>query len=145
MMNTAVIYASMTGKTKKVANAMAEALGTRALPAKEAGQVEADLLLLGSGVYGGNLSPDIEAFARSLDPGRCKKAALFTTSVTGAAASGPLRQILEEKGIPVLEEEFSCLGRFLLVCRMGHPNSEELSAAAAFAKACAASLSDGEA
>lgn len=143
-MHAAVVYASMTGKTKKVARAMAQALGTRAVPVKEASPAQAELLLLGSGVYGGRLSPDLEAFAKTLDPGKVKRAALFTTSVTGAADTAVLRRILEEAGIPVEKEEFSCFGRFLLVCRTGHPSKDELSRAADFALQCAGTQSPAQ-
>lgn len=137
-MKVAVVYASMTGKTKKVAKAMAAALGVKAVPVKEAAQCkEADLLFLGSGIYGGKLSPELLEFAKTLQPDRVKKAALFHLSATEAAAPPDLRDILTQQGIPVEEEEFSCAGSFLFFMRMGHPTKEELAAARDFAVRCA--------
>ena len=87
-MKAAVVYASMTGKTKKVAKAMAAALGVKAVPVKEAAQCkEADLLFLGSGIYGGKLSPELLEFAKTLQPDRVKKVAAVSPERYGSSSS----------------------------------------------------------
>ena len=134
-MESLVVYFSRGGKTKKVAEAIAQELGCTAIDIKQEtpDPSEADMLIIGSGNYGGNTDKTLRTFINNLQPSTVKKAAVFATS------GGPdpkvisvLQQALEAKGYNVVSS-FKCRGKFLLLNR-GHPNEEDLKSAKAFAR-----------
>jgi flavodoxin len=135
-MRIRVIYASQTGNTKKVALAIASALGVEAESvASAAAPIEAELLFLGGAVYATHdhgLRPELAAFVAALDPARTGKTALFCTGFE-ERAPGILRGLLARRGIRVAEPAFFCKGRFLLF-NMGHPDAVDLEAAGDFAR-----------
>ena len=136
-MEARVIYSSLTGNTRRLAQAMARALGVTAQRARDVRTLDgADLLLLGSGVYAGRPG---RAMARLL----CRsetlsgvKVALFATYGGSPDHLERMARAVEEKGAQVIGR-FSCRGRdwfaLGLVAR-GHPSSAEIDAAAAFAR-----------
>ena len=138
-MDAKVFYASKTGNTKKVAEAIAGALGSRAqrITGSESG-VEAAVLFLGAAVYAtedhGPL-PEVLEFLGRLDPASVKEAAVFTTGFKEGDACGKLRGLLERRGLRVRKESFFCPGRFFLFFNFGRPNAEDLKGAMEFANA----------
>lgn len=132
-MKTMIIYFTKSGHTKEIADAMAKEIGITAQSIGENPQVEAvDLLLIGTGIYGGKPSPELEVFLGRLNGKSVKKAVLFSTSMAGIPQSKRVREVLQEKGIEVADEEFSCKGKFLFFSA-NHPNNADLQAAAQFA------------
>ncbi len=143
-----VFYASVTGNTRKVADAIASAVGTKAesIGSAEA-PVEADLLFLGAAVYATSdhdIKPEMRRFIEGLDPRRIGRAAVFCTGFEDRARP-ILRDLLTKKGIPVAAESFFCKGKFLLF-NLGHPGSADLEDAGHFARKIsgAASSKKGE-
>ena len=134
-MNKVVIYASMTGHSKKIALAIANELGIEAYNVKNKPILEdIDLLFIVGGIYGGNSSPNlIEYLNNDIKAEHIKKVALLTSSASKKAKQTDTRDILTKKGINVLEEEFTCKGAFLLI-GLGHPNKGEIADAVEFAK-----------
>jgi flavodoxin len=135
-MKPLVIYASRGGKTRKVAEAIADELGCKA--SENSGGVvdvsDVDLLLIGSGTYGGNPDPKLLEFINSLPMKESGKAAVFVTSAGPEPKSlAVLKNALEGKGYIVLST-FSCRGQFLISNR-GHPNADDLQNASKFAGA----------
>ncbi len=132
-MRIAVVYASKTGHSKKIAGAVADTLGVPCADIRDKAAVgNTDLLFIAGGLYGGQSLPEMLAFADGLEPGSIKQAVLLTSCATKTARQETLRQHLEARGIPVAGEEFLCQGAFLLF-GFGHPNRADLAAAAAFA------------
>jgi flavodoxin len=138
------------GNSRKVADAMALALGGRVLePGDEAYEAAQDgaLLGLGSGVFFGSHHKSLLAFARSLPQKTRGSAFLFSTSGTGYRIPQlvgidyhrKLRHILECKGYTIAGE-FSCKGfdtygpwgTFGGAAR-GHPDPTDLDKARSFA------------
>ncbi len=133
-MSTAVIYHSVSGNTKKVANAIAEAAGCSAQPVKEYPlDAKADMLFIGGAIYGGKLDAVMDSFLQSLTPEKVKRAVLFTTCIKDAKALGLMKELLQKQGVAVDSESFTCKGKFLFL-NLGHPNKAELAEAQAFAK-----------
>jgi len=133
-MNTVIIYASKTGHTKKIAEAMAKELGVVAQNiTNKPTLTDVDILFIGSGIYASKVSPEMEAYIGSIDSTQVKKAVLFITSLSGLNQSTNIRDALVHKGIEVEKEEFICKGKFLLFSRK-HPDEEDVSNAAKFAK-----------
>ena len=132
-MRIAVVYASKTGHSKKIAKAVADKLGVPCVDIREKPAIEnAGLLFIAGGLYGGQSLPEMLVFADGLEPGAIKQAVLLTSCATKAARQETLRRHLEDRGIPVAGEEFLCRGAFLLFC-FGHPDRADLADAAAFA------------
>jgi flavodoxin len=131
----AVIYASKGGNTKKLADAIALAIGVSALPAKDVGTFneKVDILFLGASIYVGSISGSLRSFLNALTSEKVSKVAVFGSAAGDKSAAGEVRAILMPKGIDVLDEHFQCRGSFLLANR-GKPNADDLANAAGFAK-----------
>jgi flavodoxin len=131
----AVVYASKGGNTKKLAVAIADAIGVSALPAKDAGVFDkkVDILFLGASIYAGSISGSLRAFLNALTSENVSKVAVFGSAAGDKSAVGEVKAILMPKGIDTLDEHFQCRGSFLLANR-GKPNADDLANAADFAK-----------
>ncbi|HTY90130.1 MAG TPA: flavodoxin family protein [Methanocella sp.] len=128
-----VIYYSMTGNTKKMASAVAEELGVKALSVKETGLPEDGTLFIGSGCYGDKPGEDMAKFIAANDfTGR--KVALFGTSGAGAGKEvSAMAEALKNKGASILGSYHS-KGRAFLVVNIGHPDRDEMEGARQFAR-----------
>lgn len=129
-----VVYFSRGGKTKKVAEAIAQELECTAIDVKKGTPDVSgvDLLVVGSGNYGGKPHDTIQKFIDNLQPNGNSKAAVFATSGGPEPKCIPIMEdALERKGYTVISS-FKCRGRFLFANR-GHPNEDDLKNARAFA------------
>jgi flavodoxin len=141
MKNIAVVYATRTRHSQKNAEAIAAALGVRAQNVTEQPKARPlGLLILVGGIYGGQCHPALAEYAQSLDGTLIQKAALVTSSASKHASQTAVSEILEQKGISVVEE-MRCPGNFLFL-RAGHPNSGDLDDAAGFAVRLSAACPD---
>ena len=129
-----VVYFSRGGKTGKVAEAIAQELGCEAVDLKkESPDVSGvDLLIVGSGNYGGAPHETLQGFLNSLQPSNNGKTAVFATSGGPDPKCIPvIKEALEAKGYKVVSS-FDCRGQFLFANR-GHPNENDLKNAKEFA------------
>ena len=130
-MNIAVRYCSRSGNTKAAAEAMAEALGVKALSVDDAAAVpeeKIDLLLLGGALYAYGIDDRLKTYISALSPDTVGKAALFSTSWLSKHALDVMRKALAQKGIAVSEETFWTKGKTV---------ADHLDEARAFAKKAA--------
>lgn len=128
-----VLYYSKGGNTRKLADAIAEALGVKAADVKAASvDPTAGVIFLGSGCYGGKPGEDMAKFIEAQDL-KGRKVALFSTS-GGAAGKeiGAMADALHRKGATVTGK-FTCKGQFVIMNR-GRPNATDLEAAKQFAR-----------
>ena len=132
-MNVSVRYISRSGNTKKVADAIAEAVGTEALDCSEPITEPVDLLFLGGAVYGFEIDKSMTAFIDSLDAASVKTAAVFGTAAIVKSGNRKMVSLLKKKGILVISEDFYCRGEFSKMHK-GRPNAEDLEQAARFAE-----------
>lgn len=131
-----IIYATMTKHSRKIAEAVGNALQVKAQNVKESPVLgETGLLFIVGGIYGGNSMPEMLEFVKNLDAAKIKSAALITSSVSDKNGQDSVRKLLEEKGIKVVDE-MRCFGNFVVV-KLGHPNKSEIGRAVDFAKALA--------
>lgn len=134
-MNIEIIYASMTGHTRRVAEAMAEELGVEAKDVKDSPKFDyADIVFLGSGIYASKPDKELCTYARRINEEKAGRVVLFYTSMTGIATAGDLRDILEQNGLKPEDHEFSCKGKFLFFSRK-HPDQDDIAQARGFARA----------
>jgi len=136
-MKICLVYTSLTGNTRRLAEAMAETLEVEARKVKEVSAVDrVDLLFLGSGVYGGRPARSMREFLRKLPSLEEVKIALFGTYGAQPRQLDTMASLVQEKGGEILGR-FSCKGRdwFALgLIGRGHPSPAELEAAASFAR-----------
>ncbi len=132
-MNVAVRYFSRGGNTKKVAEAIAEAVVCEALPIPAAVEGKVDVLFLGASVYWGGLSTEVKEYICALDKEHIGKVAVFSTSALAERAFPQIQKMLAEQGIPVEKSNFYCRGEFAMLHK-GHPNEDDLSIAKKFAQ-----------
>ena len=132
-MKIAVRYYTKTGNTKRLAEAVAEALGVEAFPITEPVSEPVDLLLLGNSYYAFSIDPEVRAFVRSLDKHTVGRIANFGTAAMMNSTWKKVKAEADKAGIPIEEKEFHCKGEFKGIHK-GKPDAEDLKAAAAFAQ-----------
>ena len=135
-MKYAVRYYTKTGNTKKLAQAIAGALGVEALPISEPVTEPVDILLLGNSYYAFSIDPEVKAFIRSLDKSKVGRIANFGSAAMLNSTFKKVKAEADKVGIPMVDKEFHCRGEFKGIHK-GRPNAEDLEAAAAFAKSLA--------
>ena len=132
-MKFAVRYYTKTGNTKKLALAIAEALGVPALPISEPVTEAVDILLLGNSYYAFSIDPEVRSFIRALDKRKVGRIANFGSAAMLNSTYKKVKAEAEKVGIPMVEREFHCRGEFKGLHK-GRPNAEDLAAAAEFAR-----------
>ena len=131
-MKTAVIYATKTKHSKKLAEAIGSALHVEAQNINQNPSVkDAELLLVVSGIYGGVSMPELLEYIKKIEAPLPRYAALVTSCASGSQRLTAVRAILEQKGVKVLDE-FVCKGSFLFVSA-GHPNADDVKEVTDFA------------
>ena len=132
-MKVAVRYYTKTGNTKKLADAVAEAAGTEALPLSEPIGEKVDILFLGNSYYAFSIDPEVRNFVRSLDRSKVGRIVNFGSAAMLNSTYRKIKAEAEKVGVPMDEREFHCKGEFKGLHK-GRPNEEDLKAAAAFAR-----------
>ena len=132
-MKCAVRYYTKTGNTKKLAEAIAAALGVQALPLGEPMDEPVDLLFLGNSYYAFSIDPEVRTFIRSLDKTKVGRIVNFGSAAMLNSTYKKVKAEADKLGIPMHEKEFHCKGEFKGVHK-GRPNGEDLKAAAEFAR-----------
>jgi flavodoxin len=129
-----VVYYSLTGNTKQVADAIATELDVAAENVKTKKTLAEDsLVFLGAGLYGPLRG---WGFRRFIDRNRFdgRKVVLFGTSGEGRGKEAEaLEEAVAAKGAEVVGR-FFCKGDFLFVVNRNHPTSEDLEDARRFAR-----------
>lgn len=105
-MKIAVRYYSQSGRTEKIANAIAKAVGTEAISVADEAVLndKYDVLFLGGAPYANIMAPELKKYANSLTSENVSTAVLFTTANWSKRTIRALRKILTKKGINVLQE-----------------------------------------
>ena len=131
-MKVAVRYYTKTGNTKRLAEAVAKALGVEALPLSEPVEERVDLLFLGNSYYAFSIDPEVKDFIRRLDKDKVGKIVNFGSAAMLNSTWKKVKAEADKAGIPMEEREFHCKGEFKGIHK-GRPNDDDLKAAAAFA------------
>ncbi len=131
-MKLAVRYFTRSGNTKRLAEAVAQALGQQALDLSHPLSERVDLLVLGCSYYAFDVDPAVKSF---LLENRLKIGRLVCvgTSAMMRSLRGPLSRAAKRAQIPLDEREFHCRGQFHKA-HPGRPNEKDLERAACFAK-----------
>ena len=131
-MKVAIRYYTRGGNTKKLADAIAEAIGVDAKNTAEPLTEDVDILFLGSSVYAYGVDDEVKKFIKEIDVKVCK-VVNFSTAALIKSTYKQVAKLLAEKNIPFAQEEFACRGSFS-VMHKGKPDADDCKAAADFAK-----------
>lgn len=132
-MKVAVRYYTKTGNTKRLAEAIAKAVGAEALPISTPVTEQADVLFLGNSYYAFSIDPEVRDFVRALDKNKVGKIVNFGSAAMLNSTYKKVKAEADKVGIPMDEREFHCKGEFKGIHK-GRPNQDDLTAAAAFAR-----------
>lgn len=131
-MKTEVVYFTRTKHTEKMANAVAEVCGTKAINITEQHSLyDVDCLFIGTGIYGGKPSPELFRYIDDLPVNKIKYAVIFSSNFSRKDQTELLVNNLRAKGIEVYSKRFVTTGSFLFFKRK-RPNERDLEALRAF-------------
>lgn len=131
-MKIAVRYYTKTGNTKRLAEAIAEAVGAEALPISVPVTEKTDILFLGNSYYAFSIDPEVRDFVSSLDKEKVGKIVNFGSAAMLNSTWKKVKAEADKAGIPMDDREFHCKGEFKGIHK-GRPNQDDLKAAAEFA------------
>ena len=132
-MKIAVRYYTKTGNTKKLAEAVANAVGAEALPISVPVAEPVDILFLGNSYYAFSIDPEVREFVKSLDKEKVGRIVNFGSAAMLNSTYKKVKAEADKVGIPMDEREFHCKGEFKGIHK-GRPNADDLKAAAEFAR-----------
>ena len=132
-MKTAVRYYTKGGNTKRLAEAVARAVGVEALPISVPVTEPVDVLLLGNSYYAFSIDPEVRNFVRGLDKNKVGKIVNFGSAALLNSTYKKVKAEADKVGIPMDEREFHCKGEFKGIHK-GRPDESDMEAAAEFAR-----------
>ena len=136
-MKIAVRYYTKTGNTKRLAEAIAAAVGVEALPLGAPLEEPVDILFLGNSYYAFSIDPEVRQYVQSLKSEQVGKIVNFGSAAMLNSTYKKVKAEADKVGIAMDEREFHCKGEFKGVHK-GRPNEDDLAAAADFARKIAA-------
>lgn len=137
----AIMYATMTGHSRKIAAAIGRTMNIEAVNVSARPMLAGvDLLFIVGGIYGGESLPRLLKYVQTLHANSVKKVALVTSSAREQKQDS-VRKMLEDRDIEVLDE-FRCPGSFLFLS-FGHPNKADVKQAVDFALKISGMASEG--
>ena len=137
-MTIAVRYYTKTGNTKRLAEAIAEAVGVEALPISTPVTEKVDILFLGNSYYAFTIDPEVRQFIASLDKEKVGRIVNFGSAALLNSTWKKVKAEADKAGIPVDAQEFHCKGEFKGIHK-GKPDDADMKAAAEFARKLVAS------
>lgn len=133
-MDSKILYMTKTGHSRKIAQAIADALKLEVFDAKSHPDLRnTDLLVVVGGIYAGKSNPELVDYMKNIDSTLVKHAVLITSCASKKFFQKEVRAVLSENGIEVFPKEFVCRGNFLFL-GLGHPNKQDFAEAIDFAK-----------
>ncbi len=131
-MKIAVRYYTRSGNTEKLARTIAEAVGVQAEPVSAALHEKTDIVFLGCSYYAFDVDEAVKRFLFD-NKEKIGKVICFGTSAMMKSTRKPIKRITDGAGVALAEEEFHCRGSFGPMHK-GHPDEQDLTNAAVFAK-----------
>ena len=132
-MKIAVRYYTKGGNTKRLAEAVANAVGVEALPISAPVTEPVDVLFLGNSYYAFTIDPEVRAFIKGLDKNKVGKIVNFGSAAMLNSTYKKVKAEADKVGIPMDEREFHCKGEFKGIHK-GRPDESDMKAAADFAR-----------
>ena len=111
-MKVAVRYYTKTGHTKKLAEAVAGAVGAEALPISTPVSEPVDILFLGNSYYAFSIDPEVRTFIRTLDRNKVGRIVNFGSAAMLNSTWKKVKAEADKVGIAMDQREFHCRGEF---------------------------------
>ena len=131
-MKATVRYYTKTGNTKRLAEAVAKAVGVEALPISTPVEDAVDILFLGNSYYAFSIDPEVRGFIKGLDKNKVGRIVNFGSAAMLNSTYKKVKAEADKVGIAMDEREFHCKGEFKGLHK-GKPDEADLKAAAEFA------------
>ena len=131
-MKIAVRYYTRSGNTKKLAQAIAEAVSAEAKDVSATLDEKIDVLFLGCSYYAFDVDPVVKNFIVD-NKDNIGKIVCFGTSAMMKSIIKPVKKIAKTVNVTVEDQDFHCRGQFGKIHK-GRPNEEDLAKAVTFAK-----------
>jgi len=131
-MKIAVRYYTRSGNTKKLAEAVAEAVAVEAKDVSVPLSEKADVLFLCCSYYAFDVDEAVKKFIIE-NKDNIGKIVCFGTSAMMRSMKKPVKKVADTVGVAVADEEFHCRGEFAKFHK-GRPNEKDLADVSAFAK-----------
>ena len=132
-MKIAVRYYTKTGNTKRLAEAIGEAVGAEALPISTPVSEAVDILFLGNSYYAFSIDPEVRNFIKGLDKSKVGKIVNFGSAAMLNSTYKKVKAEADKVGVPMDDREFHCKGEFKGIHK-GKPDETDMKAAADFAR-----------
>ena len=132
-MKIAVRYYTKTGNTKRLAEAIADAVGAEALPISVSVDEPVDVLFLGNSYYAFNIDPEVREFIHSLDGTKVGCIVNFGSAAMLNSTWKKVKAEADKAGVTMDKREFHCKGEFKGLHK-GRPNEKDMKDAAEFAR-----------
>lgn len=123
---------SKKGNTKKLADAVADAISAEAIDVSVDLDKKADRLFLINAMYASNIDNEVKDFlARNRE--NIGEIVNMNTSATGASTWKAVKKVTDPLGIALSEKEFHCAASWIFINK-GLPSEEDFLRAKEFAK-----------
>ena len=119
-----VRYYTRSGNTKKLAEAIAEAISVEAKDITAPLTEKADILFLGSSFYAFDADDAVKRFIAD-NKDNIGKIVCFGTSAMMKSMRKPIAKVANKLGVAVADEEFHCRGQFGKIHK-GRPNEKDI-------------------
>lgn len=130
-MKIAIRYYTKSGNTEKLAKAISEKLSVSAEKLETPLEEKVDILFLGCSYYAFDMDENVKKFLK-VNKDKIGKIACFGTSAMMKSMKKPMKKVLGDLEIELLEDEFHCHGSFGPMHK-GKPDDQDLKAAQTFA------------
>ena len=131
-MRVDVRYFTKNGGTKKLADAIAQAVGAEARTVDQPLEKYADVVFLGASVYGGKPDPAVVNFI-SANAKNIGKIVVFGSACTGKSTFPAIKSAAAAQAVKTAEMFFQCKGQWLFFNK-NRPNDQDCADAADFAR-----------
>lgn len=133
-MKTAIRYftKSKKGNTKKLADAVSEAIGVEAIDVSADLPEKTDKLFLINAMYAANIDKEVKEFL-SRNKDNIGEVINMNTSASGSSTLGAVKKVTDELGINLSDKEFHCAASWIFINK-GLPSEEDFKRAGDFAK-----------
>ena len=131
-MNIAVRYYSKSGNTKRIADAIAEELGTQARDLSAPLPEKTDILFLCSSVYWAGADSSVKKYIKD-NANKIGTLVNVSTAAMIESTYPQIKKVCEQNGVSISEKKFHCRGKFT-VMHSGHPDNADIQAVKEFAR-----------
>ncbi len=131
-MKAEIRYFTKTGNTKKLADAIAEELGTQAKDLSAPLPEKNDILFLCSSVYWAGADSSVKKYIKD-NANKIGTLVNVSTAAMIGSTYAQIKKVCGQAGVTISDKEFHCRGKFAAM-HPGHPDDADIQAVKEFAR-----------